>query len=58
MLRSYEYNGFRLEVSVESDVNIRPDRRMPTQVGSVRISVFKAGEVITRKAERIDLRKG
>jgi len=26
--------------------------------GSVRISVFKAGEVITRKAERIDLRKG
>lgn len=28
------------------------------QDGGVRISVFKAGGAITRKAERIDLRKG
>ncbi len=47
MPRSYEYNGFTLEVSVEIDVSIRTNRRAPAQHGFVAIvRIFKEGTAI------------
>jgi hypothetical protein len=47
MAKSYEYNGFTLEVSVEFDVNFWPDKRMHARDGYVGVvRIFKGGDVV------------
>lgn len=47
MTRSYDYEGFTLRVSVESDIRIGPDRRAPTRPGYVAIvRIFQAASAV------------
>ncbi|WP_322015786.1 hypothetical protein [Paraburkholderia sp. J12] len=46
-MRSYEYNGFMFEISVETDTKIQADRRTPLRHGFVAIvRIFKEGNAI------------
>lgn len=47
MPRTYEYNGFTLEVSVEVDVNVGPITRTQSQPGYVAVvRIFKERDAI------------
>ena len=47
MTRSYDYEGFTLKISVESDIRIGPDRREPTRPGYVAIvRIFQAANAV------------
>jgi len=47
MTRSYAYEGFMLDISVESDISIGPNRREPTRPGYVAIvRIFQAASTV------------
>jgi len=47
MTRSYDYEGFTLEISVESEFSIGPNRREPTRPGYVAIvRIFQAASAV------------
>ncbi|NVH73690.1 hypothetical protein FSB08_14220 [Paraburkholderia sp. JPY432] len=47
MTRSYDYEGFMLDISVESDSSIGPNRREPTRRGYIAIvRIFQAASAV------------
>ncbi|WP_321930756.1 hypothetical protein [Paraburkholderia guartelaensis] len=47
MTRSYDYEGFTLEISVESDISIRPKKPEPARPGYVAIvRIFQAANTV------------
>lgn len=47
MLRTYEYQGFTLEVAVESDFSVRPGGRTSIKPGYVTIvKIFQGGATV------------
>ncbi|MEX3843393.1 hypothetical protein [Paraburkholderia sp. BR10882] len=47
MTRSYDYEGFMLEIAVESDVSTGPNRREPTRPRYVAIvRIFQAASAV------------
>lgn len=47
MPRSYEYNGFTLDVSVEVEFNVRPETRTQPQPGYVAVvRIFREGHAV------------